>query len=174
MRLLASCFQAPGRKRYQQFHIFWLHHVQNFTVHKNSDSSFFFFCQTELITPIRNCSVDTELIDRVNCLEQEFCIYRICFWSEWYLYLSFASRLHDSKKHWCFWRQDDQSLWITVPCCRLYGPSVHHMSCRTISSPNLDPEKSNVLVETSLSNSWLSGHSRCNSHHSFSTRCRWT
>ena len=27
--------------------------------------------------PIRNCSVDTELIDRVNCLEQELCIYGI-------------------------------------------------------------------------------------------------
>ena len=29
------------------------------------------------MTPIRNCPVDTELIDRVNCLEQEFCIERI-------------------------------------------------------------------------------------------------
>ena len=77
MRLLASCFQASGRRRYQQFRFFWLHHGQIFSVHKNSDSSFFFFCQAELITPIRNCSVDTELIDRVNCLEQEFCICKI-------------------------------------------------------------------------------------------------
>ena len=37
----------------------------------------FFFCQGKLMTPIHNCSVDTEPIDRVNCLEQEFCIYRI-------------------------------------------------------------------------------------------------
>ena len=48
-----------------------------FIIYNNTDLSFFFFCQSELMTPFRNCSVDTELIDRVNCLEQEFCIYRI-------------------------------------------------------------------------------------------------
>ena len=91
------------RKKYQHFHLFWLHHGQNFIVHKNTDSSFFFFCQAELVTPIRNCSVDTEQIDRVNCLEQEFCIFKKPP-LKWMVHLpSFASRFHDSK-HWYFWR----------------------------------------------------------------------
>ena len=55
-----------GRKRHQQFHFLWIHHGQNFSVHRNSDSSFLFFCQADMITPIHNWSVDTELIDRVN------------------------------------------------------------------------------------------------------------
>ena len=37
---------------------------------------------------------------------------------------------------------------------RVFGCTVrvHHMSYRTIAFPNLDAEKSNVLVETCLSN----------------------
>ena len=66
-----------GRMGYQQLHFFLLHHGDKFIVHRNSDSSLFFLCHAELVTPSRNCSVDTELIDRVNFLEQEFCIYKI-------------------------------------------------------------------------------------------------
>ena len=36
--------------------------------------SLFFLCQTELFTPIRNCSVNTELIYRMNDSEQELCV----------------------------------------------------------------------------------------------------
>ena len=31
----------------------------------------------KLMTPIRHCSANTELIYRTNCLEQEFCVHRI-------------------------------------------------------------------------------------------------
>ena len=37
----------------------------------------FFLCQAELLTPSRNCSVNTELIYRVNDSEQELCVWTI-------------------------------------------------------------------------------------------------
>ena len=37
-----------GRKRYQQFHFFWLHHCQSFIVHKNSNSSFFLLLSSRI------------------------------------------------------------------------------------------------------------------------------
>ena len=61
------------RKRYQDLYFCRFQRGQNLVVHKSTCSSVFFFCRTESITPIRNCSADTELFDRVNCLEQEFC-----------------------------------------------------------------------------------------------------
>ena len=76
MRLLASFFQTSNSEEIPTFPPLLAPPWSNFIVHKNTDSSFFFFCQAELVTPIRNCSVDTELIDRVNCLEQEFCIFK--------------------------------------------------------------------------------------------------
>ena len=36
--------------------------------------SLFFLCQAEMFTPIRDCSVNTELIYRMNDSEQEFCV----------------------------------------------------------------------------------------------------
>ena len=66
-----------GRRRYQQFHFFWLGHGQNFSVHHATYLSFFFFCQGEMIKPSRHCSVNPELIYRMNCLEQEFCVHSI-------------------------------------------------------------------------------------------------
>ena len=44
-------------------------------VHKGSGSSAPFFCRPEMVAPIRPCSVNTELIHRMNCLEQKFCIH---------------------------------------------------------------------------------------------------
>ena len=57
---------------YQQFYFFWLHNNQHFTVHKNCIWSFLFSLQVELRTPVRRCSVDTELSCRMNRLKQEF------------------------------------------------------------------------------------------------------
>ena len=37
----------------------------------------FFLCQTEFFTPVRNCSVNTELIYRMNDSEQELCVWSI-------------------------------------------------------------------------------------------------
>ena len=77
MRLPASCFQAPGSEQIPTIPLLLAPPWSNFVVHHNTYWSFFFFYQSELITQIRNCSVDTEPIDRVNCSEQEFCIYEI-------------------------------------------------------------------------------------------------
>ena len=49
----------------------------NLVVHKIANSFHLFFCQTELMTPVRQSSVDSELIYRMDCLEQKFCVHRI-------------------------------------------------------------------------------------------------
>ena len=90
-----------------------------------------------------------------------------------YFCLVFVSEFRDLK-HWKLWKYDDQFHWIAVPFCRLSGLIVHQMSYRSASCPNLDPEKSNVLVETCPNNSWRVRRSRCNYHHSFSAQCHWT
>ena len=83
-----QCFEAQhvplppvskclSRRRYQEFHFFRFHHGQHLIIHGKTDSSFLFFCQTELMSPIRDCSVNTELTYMMNCLEQQFCIHRL-------------------------------------------------------------------------------------------------
>ena len=63
--------------RYQHFHFFLFHHGQNSMVHGNSDLLFFFIRKTELITPIRDGRVDTDLVHRMNFLKQGFRVPRI-------------------------------------------------------------------------------------------------
>ena len=52
----------------------------------------------------------------------------------WFLYPSSSSGSHDSK-HWYFWTQDDQFLWIAVPFCWLVSPILLFLSVRRTSIP---------------------------------------
>ena len=76
--LLAPCFQAFWSEDIPTIPLLPVvnHGPKIMLSTRVAGPSLFFFCQAELITPIRNCSVDTELIDKVNCVEQEFCIYK--------------------------------------------------------------------------------------------------
>ena len=154
MRLPASCFQVPGSEVIPTILFLLAQPCSRFYCPQKSDSSFLFFCQAELITPIRNCSVDTELMDRVISLEQEFCIYQISIAVNG---TSASPLLQDSTTQsiGTFERQDDQSLWIAVPFCWLYHSTVlsGHGNRHTSFLPILDPETSNVLVRTSWRNS---------------------
>ena len=134
-----------GRTRYQQFHFFWLHHGQIFIVHMNKDSSFFSFCQGELITPIRNCSA------KIPSWLTEWTVWNKSSVSplKWIVHLP-PSRVQDSK-NWCFWRQDDQSLWIADSIV-LFDRGNRH----TTFLPIPDPKVSNVFATTSSCDSWLS------------------
>ena len=117
--LLFTVSSCLCRRRSQELYFLWFLLGQNFVVHRITCSSLLFFCRTELITPIRHCSVNTELIHRMN---KQFGTSVLCSTnlsrSEWMFYPSFASRFHDSR-HWYFWTQDDQFLWIAVPLCWL-------------------------------------------------------
>ena len=62
---------------HQRFHFLWIHALQNSLFTEFSVCEFwssFFRLQTELFTPFWNCSVDTELIGRMNDSEQELCV----------------------------------------------------------------------------------------------------
>ena len=65
------------RRGYQELYFFWFQLGQYLVDHRCTGSSLLFFCRTELVTPVRHCSVNTELIYRKNCLEQEFWVHRI-------------------------------------------------------------------------------------------------
>ena len=58
-------------------------------------SSLLILCQAELFAPIRHCPVNTLLICRMKCLEQEFCVLRISI--EWFRNLFSFSGFHDSE-----------------------------------------------------------------------------
>ena len=75
---LANCFQMPLSEEIPKVLLLQMVHLSmSFFVHRQLDSSLLFLCQPELLTPIRRCSANTELIDRMNCSEQEFCVCRI-------------------------------------------------------------------------------------------------
>ena len=54
------------RRRYQELYFFGFQLGQNLVVHRSTGSSRLFFSRTELTTPVRHCSVDTELIYRME------------------------------------------------------------------------------------------------------------
>ena len=65
------------RKRIPRVVLLLVSTWSNLVVHSSTFSSLLFICRTELVTPIRHCSVHTELISRLIWLEQEFCVHRI-------------------------------------------------------------------------------------------------
>ena len=71
-------------------------------------------CQAELFTPIRNCSVNTELIYRMNNSEQDLGVWSIRI-EVYGISANFSfSGFHDSK-HWYSWIMDDWYLWVVPP-----------------------------------------------------------
>ena len=76
-RILASCFQVPSSEKDTNISTSSVSIMVNFLSPGIATRSFFFICQTELITPIRYSCIDTELIHRMNCLKQEFRVHRV-------------------------------------------------------------------------------------------------
>ena len=79
-------------------------------------------CQAEVFTSMRNRSVNTELIHRMNDSEQELCVRNTPHGSVWCLCYFSCSRFHNSK-HWYSWVQDDRYLRIVPPFEWLHGPT---------------------------------------------------
>ena len=135
----------------------------------------FSFCQTELIAPIRDGRIGTDLIHGKNCLKQEFRIHSISIEVNGTFP---SSSLQDSTTQSAGTCEDGMTCFLNL----LY----HYVGCsiplsllivkilRTISLPNLDPWMSNVMVRISSRNPWRSLRSRCNCDHRFSTECLWT
>ena len=68
-----SCsFRTRDRKLY----FFWFQLDQTIVVHSKNCSSLFIMCGTELITPIRNGSVDTELIYRMTTVRNTRSVFK--------------------------------------------------------------------------------------------------
>ena len=92
--------------------------------------SYFFICQAELITPIRHCRIDTDLIHRMNCLKQELRIHKIS--SE--VYGIFTSFLLEDSTIQCTGTFEDrmtsffESLYHFVGCMFSHRENRHTIS----------------------------------------------
>ena len=124
-----------------------------------------------LIAPIRSCSVDTELIRRVNYFEQEFCIRMESFPSS-VLRIPRLKALAPVKIGW----------FVSLDCCTRwqgYGiplPQVCNFEILTTLPHLQDQWTSHVLARISSRTAWLFLNSKYKFHHfsSLSNRCCWT
>ena len=137
-------------RRYQQFHFFRSTMVKIFFVYRNTDSSFFFFCQTELTTPISN-------YENWTAWKQEFCIHSISMEVNG----TSALLLLQDPTTQCSGTFEDrmtsffESLYYCVGCAIPLPFSIVRIAI-PFSLPTLDSETSNVLLRISSRNSWPS------------------
>ena len=175
---VSSCY---CRKRYQQFHFFWLHHG-HFFIHKNSDSSSF-------------------------CLSSQFhkdlfatAPWTLSWLTEWTVWNK-SSVFIDSPLKWmallplfCFksprlkalillttrWPVSLNRCTFFVGCRLPFSFMIVRRSYTPLFFRSWTQETFHVLVRTSLRNSWPFQHSNYNSHHSFTIqshstlRWRWS
>ena len=140
------------RRRYQELYFFRFQLGQNLVVHRITGSSLLFFCRTELITPIRHCSVNTELIYRMNDLEQDFSVHQIsvevkgCF--TFLLIQDSTTQGTDifEFRMISFFEWLHQFVGCTLPLPFFECEKNFH----TTSLPTLDPRMSNVFARISL------------------------
>ena len=76
---LATCFQIPWLEEIPKVVLHVVVTCQHTFVHRYIVSSRLFLRQAELLTPFRCCSVNTELIYRMKCSEQEFFVWQKIF-----------------------------------------------------------------------------------------------
>ena len=136
------------RRRYQELYFFRFQLGQNLVVHRITGSSLLFFCRTELITPIRHCSINTELIYRMNYLEQELSVHQIsvevkgCF--TFLLIQDSTTQGTDTLEY----RMTSFFEWLQhfVGCTLPLPFFEREKNFHTTSLPTLDPRMSNVFA----------------------------
>ena len=170
MRLLVSCFPAPGSEEIPRIPLLLAPPWSWFNCSQEQRFVLFRLLSNRIDnTNSQLLRRHWELVDRVNCLEQEFCICKISIEVNG----TFAfPLLQDSTTQSTGAFEDKmtnlfESLYTSVggaiPLFLLDRGNRH-----TASHPTLDPRTSSVPAWTSWRKSWPLRHSKYNSHHSFS------